>query len=373
MGGGSLARSRGTSDRSREGAGDIVVGSEGLSFWGGVDPETGVVIDAHHDLHGQSLAGKIVLMPTSRGSCSGSGVLLQLALNGHAPTALVFREDEEILSLGAAIASRMFGKSIGVVRLPAESYAALSAQKAARLQGNTLTTSNLTIELRQSSAEDLELTAGDRAMLDGDRGEAAKLAMEIVCAVATAQGATRLIDISRGHIDGCIYAHEANLIFAETMADMGATVAVPTSINAISVDREAWEDHDLPPDFARGACRLADAYVRMGARPTFTCAPYLSDDLPEEGRGHRVVGIQRCHLREQRAWGQDRQASGLLRSFCGHDRTGAGGRCLPARKQARAHGPGGGNAGRSRRCALAASGLGGRAPFAGSGSASQGV
>ena len=115
-----------------EGAGDIVVGSEGLSFWGGVDPETGVVIDAHHDLHGQSLAGKIVLMPTSRGSCSGSGALLQLALNGHAPTALVFREDEEILSLGAAIASRMFGKSIGVVRLPAEKLCRLEYAKRRR-------------------------------------------------------------------------------------------------------------------------------------------------------------------------------------------------------------------------------------------------
>ncbi len=65
--------------------GEIAVCSEGLSFWGGVDPDTGVVIDAHHDLHGQSVAGKIVLMPTSRGSCAGSGVLLELALNGHAP------------------------------------------------------------------------------------------------------------------------------------------------------------------------------------------------------------------------------------------------------------------------------------------------
>ena len=70
--------------------GDILVCHEGISFWGGVDPETGQIIDAHHPDHGASLAGRVVLMPTSRGSCSGSGVLLQLALNGNAPAALVF-------------------------------------------------------------------------------------------------------------------------------------------------------------------------------------------------------------------------------------------------------------------------------------------
>ena len=53
--------------------GKILVFQEGLSFWGGVDPDTGVIIDAHHPDHGASVSGKVVLMPTSRGSCSGSG------------------------------------------------------------------------------------------------------------------------------------------------------------------------------------------------------------------------------------------------------------------------------------------------------------
>ena len=75
-------------------------------------------------------------------------------------------------------------------------------------------------------------------MLAGSMGKPAKLAMEVICAMAASQGAKRLIDVTRGHIDGCIYAHDANLIFAETMADMGAQVAIPTTINAISVDRQ---------------------------------------------------------------------------------------------------------------------------------------
>ena len=263
--------------------GEIVVCSEGLSFWGGVDPDTGVVIDAHHHLHGQSVAGRIVLMPTSRGSCSGSSVLLALALKGHAPAALIFREDEEILSLGAAVASRMFDRTVGVARVSAANYDALSSAKTARMCGNRVTAADVSIDLREASGEDLELTPSDRSKLNGDHGEAVALAMEVVCGVAASQGAKRLTDVSRGHIDGCILAHSANLVFAERMAGMDARVAVPTTMNAISVDRENWTEHDLPPDFGQAASRLADAYVRMGARPTFTCAPYLADDAPRLG------------------------------------------------------------------------------------------
>jgi len=262
---------------------DIVACAEGLSFWGGVDPDTGVIIDAHHPSCGQGIAGKIVLMPTSRGSCSGSGVLLQLALNGNAPAALVFREDEEILTLGAMIAGRLFDRDVGIVRLPAAAHAALSGKDRAILSADTLTAEGIAVPLRRATGADLDLSPGDTAMLAGDRGKAVALAMEVLCTLAAAQGARRLIDVSRGHIDGCIYAHRANLIFAEAMADMGARVAIPTTINAISVDRENWADHDMPADFGTAASRLADAYVRMGARPTFTCAPYLSDDVPQLG------------------------------------------------------------------------------------------
>lgn len=262
---------------------DLVVCTEGLSFWGGVDPDTGTVIDAHHPLNGRSLAGKIVLMPTSRGSCSGSGVLLQLALNGQAPAALIFREEEEVLTLGALIARAMFDRTVGVARLEGADYAALATHSAARLRGTALTAGDLSIDLHQVTRNDLKLSPADHAMLGGKKGRPVALAMEIICAMAATQGAQTLTDVTRGHIDGCIYAHEANLIFAETMAGMGASVAIPTTINAISVDRENWTGHGLPPDFGQAASRLADAYTRMGARPTFTCAPYLSDDVPQLG------------------------------------------------------------------------------------------
>jgi len=262
---------------------EVVVCREGLSFWGGVDPETGCVIDAHHELNGTCLAGKIILMPTSRGSCSGSGVLLQLALNGRAPAALIFREDEEVLTLGALIASRMFEKTIGVARLLPNDYKALKLKSRARLNQHSICADDLEIGLHTISRNDLQLTPSDSAMLEGSEGRPASLAMDIICTMAAMQGAARLIDVSRGHIDGCIYAHEANLIFAETMAEMGGRIRIPTTINAISVEREKWPGGNLPVEFGDAASRLADSYVQMGVRPTFTCAPYLAEGAPRLG------------------------------------------------------------------------------------------
>ena len=263
--------------------GPILACEEGLSFWGGVDPATGRVIDAHHPLHGQSLAGAILVIPTSRGSCTGSGVLLELALNGHAPAALAFREPEDVLTLGATVAARLFDRPIPILRLDAETFAALSQAPEATLTEDRLDVGPLSLPLAPLGAAHLDLTDSDRAFLAGAHGEAPRLAMEILCAMAAQQGATSLIDVTQVHIDGCIYASPANLTFAERMAEMGATVRVPTTMNAISVDRANWEAQGVPPAWGHPASRLADAYLRMGARPSFTCAPYLLDSAPGFG------------------------------------------------------------------------------------------
>ena len=266
---------------------DIVVCDEGLSFWGGVDPDTGVIIDIHHPNCGEKLSGKIVLMPTSRGSCSGSGVLLQLAQNGNAPAALIFKETEDILTLGAMIAERLFDKNIAVLRLVPKIYNLLSEEKSAKIDNLKLHFSNTIINLFQPAIDEMHLSNSDKKMLAGVNGEATKIAMEVLCLMAAAQNADKLIDVSRGHIDGCILAHDANLHFAEKMLDMGANVIIPTTINAISVDRENWKSQGVAPDLGGRASRLADAYVKMGAYPTFTCAPYLLDEKPSKGE---VIG-----------------------------------------------------------------------------------
>lgn len=263
--------------------GPVLAFPEGISFWGGVDAATGRVIDAHHPLHGAELGGRIVLMPTSRGSCTGSGVLLELALNGHAPAALVFREHEDILTLGALIAGRMFERPLPVLRLGAAEYDRLAQEGSARITEGALVAGDWTLPLQPLPTDRLRLGPADRAMLDGAEGGATRLAMEVLVTMAAGQGAEALTDVTRTHIDGCIYASPANLRFARAMADMGARVRVPTTMNAISVDRDNWREQGVPPDFGLPAQRLADAYVEMGARPSFTCAPYLLEESPSLG------------------------------------------------------------------------------------------
>ncbi|KGM34330.1 cis-3-hydroxy-L-proline dehydratase [Inquilinus limosus] len=263
--------------------GPVVAMDEGLSFWGGVDAATGRVIDMHHPRHGAALAGAVVLMPTSRGSCSGSGVLLELATAGRAPAALVFSEPEDTLTLGAIVAAEMFGRAIPVLRLPAEAFAAVAAARMASITPDALEIDGLRIPVAPSPADALALEARDRAMLDGADGPALQQAMRILTAMARQQGAAALTDVTRAHIDGCIYAGPANLVFAETMEKLGARVRVPTTMNAISVDRQNWHVQGVPPEFGGPAARLADSYVRMGCRPSFTCAPYLLDDAPGAG------------------------------------------------------------------------------------------
>lgn len=264
-------------------SGPVIATEEGLSFWGGVDPASGRVIDVHHPLHGTSLAGGIVMMPTSRGSCTGSGVLLDLILNGHAPAALIFREAEDVATLGAVIAAEMFGRAIPVLRLTPADFASAATTKHIGIAPDTLALPGARLALAAPMGGALELSSADRAMLAGEAGPAARQAMRIIVTMAGQQGAQRLCDVSRGHIDGCIYASPANLTFAEKMAELGGRVVIPTTMNAISVDRENWPAQGTPPAFGIPAQRLADAYVRMGCAPTFTCAPYLLEAPPAQG------------------------------------------------------------------------------------------
>ena len=263
--------------------GPIIWSAEPLSFWGGVSPETGSVIDVHHPLLGVCLTGGVLMMPSSRGSCTGSGVLLDLILTGRAPAALVFSEAEDVLTLGALIAAEMFGKPLPVLRLAPESFAALSLAKTARITANSIEADGVTLPVLPPRIATLDLSGTDRAMLNGEQGKAVQQAMRIICAMAAQQGANRLVDITQGHIDGCIYASPANLVFAERMAEMGARVRVPTTMNAISVDHANWRAQGVPSSFGDPAARLADAYVRMGCRPTFTCSPYLLTSAPQAG------------------------------------------------------------------------------------------
>lgn len=263
--------------------GPVLAASQGLSFWGGVDPATARVIDIHHPLHGQSVAGKVLMMPTSRGSCSGSGVLLNLALIGRAPAALIFEHEEDVLTLGALIAGMLFDRPLPVLRLGAGLFAELAQARHVAVTADELRAGDRSMPLVALDRPPLRLSVRDEALLAGKSGPAARIAMAILIEMAGLQGAREMLDVTRAHIDGCIYSSPANLQFVEKMLALGGRVCVPTTTNAISVDHRGWRSQGVPEAFGLPAARLADAYVELGAEPSFTCAPYLLADAPRQG------------------------------------------------------------------------------------------
>jgi predicted aconitase with swiveling domain len=86
-----------------------------LSFWGGVDPDSGEITQPRHPEHRQCLRGRVLAMPPAIGSSSSSAVLLELLHNGHAPAALLLERADAILSLGVIVAREMGYGSIPVL------------------------------------------------------------------------------------------------------------------------------------------------------------------------------------------------------------------------------------------------------------------
>ena len=96
-------------------AGRALVLDEPLSLWGGMDPATGELVDAHHPQRGALLAGRIVVMPAGRGSSSSASILAEAVRAGTAPAAILLGEPDLILSIGSAAAEELYGVRVPVV------------------------------------------------------------------------------------------------------------------------------------------------------------------------------------------------------------------------------------------------------------------
>lgn len=96
-----------------------------LSFWGGVDPVHGRVIDIRHPLEGASIAGRILVLPSGRGSCSASGVILESISNGTAPAGIVVSEIDPIIGLGCILGEELLCKVVPVVLVSPEERASI--------------------------------------------------------------------------------------------------------------------------------------------------------------------------------------------------------------------------------------------------------
>ena len=103
--------------------GRALVLDEGLSLWGGMDPSTGKLIDAHHPQHGASLSGRIVVMRSGRGSSSSASVLAEAVRARTAPAAILLGEPDLILGIGSAVAEELYGTVVPVLVLGADRLA----------------------------------------------------------------------------------------------------------------------------------------------------------------------------------------------------------------------------------------------------------
>lgn len=90
-----------------------------ISFWGGVDPRTGAIIDARHPQRGAEIAGRVLALPGTIGSSSASAVLLELIHAGRAPAAILMDAPDAILLLGLVVAREMGWATPPALRLPA--------------------------------------------------------------------------------------------------------------------------------------------------------------------------------------------------------------------------------------------------------------
>ena len=114
-------------------SGTVLVLSEPLSFWGGLDSATGRIIDAWHPQKGASMAGCVLLMASGRGSSSGSAVLAEAIRLGNGPAAIVLASRDAIVAVGAMVAAELYRKACPVVVVPAADWQAVSAAATASI------------------------------------------------------------------------------------------------------------------------------------------------------------------------------------------------------------------------------------------------
>lgn len=99
-----------------------------LSFWGGLAWEDGSIIDVHHAHHGQSITGRVLVMPHGRGSSSAAAVMAEVVRRGTGPAAVITSSTDVILVVGALAAAELYGISCPVVELDPAAFALVAAR-----------------------------------------------------------------------------------------------------------------------------------------------------------------------------------------------------------------------------------------------------
>ena len=105
--------------------GSATVSKEPLSLWGGLSPRTGEIIDRRHDLAGQIVTGRILLLPSGRGSSTSSATLMESIKAGVAPAAIITMKTDPILTLGSIVSEELYGRAIPILVLNISDFESL--------------------------------------------------------------------------------------------------------------------------------------------------------------------------------------------------------------------------------------------------------
>lgn len=103
--------------------GELLRLDQPISFWGGVDPLSGRIIDPRHPNHGESITGKVLAVPAAVGSSSSSAILLELLREKTAPAAILLGQADAILALGVIVGRELGYEGIPIIELPADQQA----------------------------------------------------------------------------------------------------------------------------------------------------------------------------------------------------------------------------------------------------------
>ncbi len=131
----------------------------------------------------------------------------------------------------------------------------------------------------------MDLTREEQAILDGESGEGAQKAMELVVALGKIYKAEGLVDITSAHLSGASYKTigDGGLLYLEDMVKGGAKVKVPSTLNPIGMDRSRWSEMHITEHFAKKQLRIVELYGSMGIKTTCSCTPYTGANVPKLG------------------------------------------------------------------------------------------
>jgi cis-L-3-hydroxyproline dehydratase len=297
----------------------ILYSNTPLSFWGGIDETTGKIIDTSHPLHGENVHNIILILPSGRGSCTASQVLLELILNDKAPRALILRDRDGLVCVGALIAQSIFSKSVlDILQVSSsERQQVSSVMFDALIQyqpkfGSVAANGTLVVghteeqvlegtkQVRASQESKMDdvadvhhYTQEEKDMLKIASSDAERKAIECLVLYRRIVSPTNptYVNVEQAHIDGCTYIGPGGLQFVQQLVRDGGQVKIPTTLNSVSTDLENWKHLGIEPTISQqNSIRLANAYVALGcSSQSFTCAPYLLDTAPTLGQ-HVVWG-----------------------------------------------------------------------------------